>query len=376
MRLRDRKRRGWVNRLIALDLLVCLSAYVGAAWWRGGPIFDYLQNPERRTQTAGLFRSDRLLGYVAVPGATGAYHFPGGLTVPIGFDASGFRVSGSTSTSAPTILTLGDSYAFGDAVSGQETFTAITAGQLGVGAANAALSGYGLAQMVLLAERLVPQLRPAVVLVQYAPWLVERAVSDRAPSAVGAIPTPYFTAQGDRIVAPHFETKVFGSRFWAFANREQPRPKWQFVLQAALPYYVATDFSHVDLALRRAFGDIPPPATDRLAVVRAAYSRIQRVATAHRAKVLVFAVAGQPMAPAAEVVTAIKGTGAVFVDLEAALAGHLGERPTPELHRQRYAVWAGQPERMVDPHPNALANTLMAEALAAAIIDRGLLIAP
>jgi hypothetical protein len=370
------RRRVFVLCALLVNLIVCAAVYTVAAWWRGRPIHDYLRNPERRTQTAGLFRSSAWLGYAAVPGAEGAYLFPGGGVTPIKFDARGFREApGATPHDAPMLMTLGCSYSFGDAVPAEQTFTFLAARHLQLGSINAALSGYGLAQMTLLAQRLVPELRPRVLLVEYAPWLIDRAIDGRAPAAFGDIPTPYFTNQGKWDVAPpHFETSVFEAPFWMFANRGQPRGELTFLLRASLPYFVATDANRMSFAVRRAAGRIKPSSTDRLGVVREAYGRMQRVAEASGARMLVFALAAGGPSPAPDVIDAITGTGATFVDADEALkrlivAPVLGD----DAYQKRYAVWAGTPPRMIDPHPNTEANRVIADAIVSSINQHGLL---
>ena len=373
---RSRVRR-FIVAVVVLDLLAVMGAYAASVWVRGVPTLEYLQNPDRRTQSAGLFRADPMLGYVPVPGASGAFLFPGGGVVPIKFDAQGFRVpvaAADRSADRPAVLTLGCSYAFGDAVPAEETFTWRLGDRLGGPAINAGVSGYGLAQMLVLAERLVPVYRPRILLVEYAGWLVERALSETAPSAFGDIPTPYFTdANGEwRVAPPVFETAVFSAPFFAFSDRSGAAPPGRrtFFTRAAMPYFAWTDAHRLGVTVRKWRGRVPPPSGDRLGAIRHAYRRLAEIAAAASASMVVVALAGSPASPTPEIIAALTASpGTTVVDAEAYLARQPDGTAamSPQAYRERYAVWAGTPPKMVDPHPNALANALIADAILASI---------
>ena len=366
-------RRVLIRRLIVADVLLLIAAYTAGAWWRGAPIHAYLRSPDRRSQTAGLFRSDPRLGYASVAGASGKFLFPGGTEIPIRFDASGFRIPDTDdSATAESVVALGCSYTFGDAVRAEQTFAAIVAHHWKLRLHNAALSGYGLAQMTLVAGEIIAEQRPRLVLVEYAPWLVDRAIDGTAPSAFGDIPTPYFTSGGE-IAPPYFETSLFRLPFWEFAEKDQPKRTAGFLFRASLPYFVSTDTHHAALAVRRVLGRVPASSADRLAVIRDAYARVARTASAVGARMLVFALAGGPSAPPDDVVDAILASGAEFIDAEVFLARAIPGTPTPQAYQQHYTVWAGDPPRLVDPHPNAAANQAIADAINTAIAERRLL---
>lgn len=365
----------WVV-LVAGNLLGVSTAYAISVWIRHEPIMRTLNDPARRTQSPGLFRSDPVLGYAPMANQSGAFLFPRGLTVPIHFDAGGFRVPDRPAAdggSRPVMLALGCSYTFGDAVAAEDTFVEQLAARLGgLAPKNAGVSGYGLAQMTLLAERLIPDLRPAMVLVQYSPWLVDRAISGTAPSAFGDIPTPHFVTRDGRtsLEPPAFETALFRLPFFRYGERVAGAPPsaLSFYTEVALPYAAWTDAHRVSTWLRRwrSSGD----EASRLAAVQTAYQRIAAAARGVGARLVVVALAGGPTPVSADVLEILNGIpAATVVDAEPFLARALGT-PAPvtasDYHRA-YAVWAGSPPVQIDPHPNVRANQLIAEALAGAL---------
>ena len=204
-------------RAAAGPLLVCAAvlaaAYVGAAAYRSKPLYESLKSHERGW-SGRAHAPDARLGFAPVPGARGAHVFPIGPDVPMRYDAHGFRVpvhaEQAPAVTHPLLLTLGCSFTYGDAVAAEEAWPFVTAQMLGGTAANAGVCGYGLAQMLLLAERLVPSVAPDYLVVQYSPWLASRAQSPLGPSRFGYLPTPYFFDQNGTLQLrdPVFRTIV------------------------------------------------------------------------------------------------------------------------------------------------------------------------
>ena len=57
---------------------------------------------------------------------------------------------------------------------------------------------------------------------------------------------------------------------------------------------------------------------------------------------------------------------ALLVDADQVLCSHLSAM-TYEAYAREYVHWRGDPPRIVDPHPNKLAHSLIAQALSNAI---------
>ena len=122
----------------------------------------------------GLFRHDDLLGHVPNPGFSG----PGVGRSFHTIDADGFRSCGESAASeagAGAILTVGDSFTYGDEVRDEETWPAQLQRLTGRRVLNGGVTGYGFDQMVLRAEQLAAAHNPSVLVVSFIVDDVRRA---------------------------------------------------------------------------------------------------------------------------------------------------------------------------------------------------------
>ena len=142
---------------------------------------------------------------------------------------------------APAVLGVGDSFAFGWGVEAEETYLALASRRVGAEPLNAGVPNYSTCQSAALAERLLPALRPRVV----------------------AITTFAGNDELDELV-PVASYRVEGGRLRA--RGEAPKTGWRRALRAV------TDRSHLLRAARSSAlgGGIarlvgaPPPARERL----------------------------------------------------------------------------------------------------------------
>jgi lysophospholipase L1-like esterase len=107
---------------------------------------------------------DSFLGYVPRPGIKGTVENGG----PVTIDVDGFRVTGASHR--PTgglIVAVGDSFTYGEDVGDQEAWPAQLQALTGERVLNAGVSGYGLDQIVLRAERIAETHRPSVIIVSF-----------------------------------------------------------------------------------------------------------------------------------------------------------------------------------------------------------------
>src|SRR5579862_9761990 len=100
---------------------------------------------------------DELLGYEPIPGYKDTL-----LGRPISFDANGLREHdlNGPPPSGPPILAIGDSFTEGYLVGNDETWAANLQRITGRPVLNGGVRSYGIDQIVLRAERLVPRLNP------------------------------------------------------------------------------------------------------------------------------------------------------------------------------------------------------------------------
>lgn len=142
-------------------------------------------SPEERPQLG----YDSVLGYQTMASVSGTLR---GKTAS--YSAKGTRSHNLGSTpSGPAILALGDSYTEGYEVANDETWPAHLERDTGRRVYNAGVRGYGLDQIVLRGERLIPRLAPAVVVLAF----IENDIDRTGLSVREFRRKPYFIPEGD-----------------------------------------------------------------------------------------------------------------------------------------------------------------------------------
>lgn len=131
---------------------------------------------------------DPLLGYTPRP----LYAAPG-----VTFDADGLRLNGDAPAGddTRTILAVGDSYTFGDEVADGETWPAHLQRLTGRRTMNAGVSGYGLDQSVLRAERLAAASPPSLIVVGFIADDIRRTELSR----IWGAEKPFFEIDGKQL---------------------------------------------------------------------------------------------------------------------------------------------------------------------------------
>lgn len=337
-------------------------AYTGVLVVLSERLYRYVTTSQRAVY-GRISRPDPELGFAAVPGARGEEAFPAGPPVPIAIDEHGFRVPttpAAVAADAEALLALGCSFTFGVACAAEDTFAERVGRARGMRVHNAGGGGYGLVQMLRLARRHVPALRPQLVLAQFSPWLVTRARNDMAPSYFGRLPVPYFAAtDGERldIRGPVFRPKVLDLPIGDY--REGGAGRLSFYAHCGFPLYL---HDHWCLLAARLAG-WPSPELDREKVVRLCYGEIARLCADVNAEAVVVLLGPDEPALVAQL---RRIPGLVIVDAEAALRAAVTAEPERGDYWQRYGHWRGAPPQLVDTHPNAFAH----ERIAAAIRQR------
>ncbi len=133
-----------------------------------------------------------LLGFLPKPGR---YDDWKGETLTI--LENGTRSNGSMPTDqSVTVLAVGDSFTFGDQVSDDQTWPAVLERKMSRGVINAGVFGYGIDQTYLLAQRLVPQITPELLIVGMIPDNIRR-VELRARTGIAK---PTFHLDGEDLI--------------------------------------------------------------------------------------------------------------------------------------------------------------------------------
>jgi hypothetical protein len=194
--------------LSAAMLVLCLLAgeFVtrigdpGASLWHW-PYYAVVASQPSPGETQ--FAYDPTLGWAPIPGSSGAM-----IGKPFSFTEQGTREQNRDRPAAtgPSIVALGDSMTEGFAVGNDETWPAHLERLTGRRVLNAGVRGYGLDQIVLRAERLVPEIKPSTVVLAFiADDILRTALAVR--DAKGK---PYFVPDGPGLALRNVPVQVAG----------------------------------------------------------------------------------------------------------------------------------------------------------------------
>jgi hypothetical protein len=345
--------------------LTCLPLlYCAAVAWRAHRLYDQIKTGPG--WQVSIHQSDPQLGYKPIPGVRSAQLLSMGPPVPIFIDSRGFRVPAEQSPDTPSggrphILFLGCSFTFGATCRAEKTFPQLVAGELQGTCMNAGVCGYGLTQMLLRARQLIPEYRPDIVVVQYSPWLVGRALSPYAPSYFGLQPVPYYTLapDGSPTIAPPLFTR---SRVNLDRYTTTPRSLGESIsfLFTGGRLLLHDDLLATSAWIRRSVGGAPSPTDQRQAVVDAAYGELDRLCQQNGAQLAIVVLDERVPVEQRDALDA--APHATVIDAHQKLVDQmppLGAR----MYQKLYCHWRGEPPVLVDHHPNARAHRIIADAI-------------
>jgi len=384
------RRLSWNKKVLFAGLVwlvALLLLYIGSIGWRTYRLYDHFKSGERGWSTA-IHQFDHELGYRPRRGISASQLLPLGPPVPVHLDEQGFRVAADSAEQdppggppipgppipgppipGPRILALGGSFTFGAACAAEEGFVDQVADRCGGAGWNAGVCGYGLTQMLLRARRLIPKHHPDVVLVQYSPWLVDRALSPYAPSQWCRQPVPYFTqgADGGLEIAPPcfargrvdpYPYRQTSASFSDFAS---------FLATVSTPLLVHDDILSVSTWLQQQLGLLSQPMDDRQAVVDHVYGELDGLC--QRAEAQLVIVILEASFPVRQRDSLRAAEHAIVVDAHAEMVSRMP--PLGALVYQKlYCHWRGDPPVLVDHHPNQHAHALIAEEIIKALPER------
>jgi hypothetical protein len=366
-RLRLRKRPILAT---SLGVLAALAVYFGTVVARSIELYGFVKG-NSRGWNGNVYACDPVLGFAPVPGSRGEELLPIGPPIPVRYDADGFRVPAGAQPdgrSRPLLLALGCSYTYGAACNAEDTYPYRLGQALGGRTLNAAVSSYGLAQMLVLARRLIPDRKPDLVVLQYSPWLVDRAQSPFAPAYFGVVPVPYLSEARDgtvEIAPPVFVSAAFDVPVADY--RGTPGgilDLVSFLGRVGLPLAIHDDVCLTAYWLRWAHGGVPRPVADRRKIIWSVYGEIGDLCRHENAQLVVVLLGQVDDADRAGLEEARSHAGFTIIDAWDALSREL---PQGTPFERQYAHWRGDPPVCVDMHPNALAHSLIAEAIRKAV---------
>jgi hypothetical protein len=196
-RARGAVRTGWAARasLIAGSTVVALLLLELACRVASGTLGQWhniilAERTEIRALNDGRLGYDRDLGWVASKSYTSEGR---------SYDADGWRrapAPASLTLAEPPLLVVGDSIAHGDEVADAEAWPSLLQLALRRRVINTALTGYGLDQIVLRAEKVAREVRPAMLVLSFAADDLRRSEMRR----VWGVEKPYFSLTNGTLV--------------------------------------------------------------------------------------------------------------------------------------------------------------------------------
>jgi hypothetical protein len=349
--------------------LFLLLLWCGSLWWRSDRLYRQVMGSSRGWSSR-IHVTDSELGFVPKAGAEAQEVFPVGPAVPTKVDQNRFRIPANEDyqpqADRPLILALGCSLTFGAACRAEDTYPFLVADGLQGRCINAAACSYGLVQMLIRARDLIPRLKPDIVLVQYSPWLVDRATNNYAPTYFGKLPVPYFfdTESGTLdIHPPAFSQSDADPLQYRNATRGAGL-YFSFLFRAGLPLLIHDDFWTAVTRAKQTFGLAPLPSERRQEVVDRVYSEISRHCRAAGSRMIIVMLdKGIPPIPRDSLASVPEVT---VIDAHANLASRLPSYDNRAFLRA-YAHWRGNPPVLVDDHPNPEAHRLIAATILSAV---------
>jgi hypothetical protein len=370
---RLRRALGYAAYLLGVGLIGGYALFLG---YRSLELYRYLKT-EHLGFRGHVHRSDPELGFAALPGASGFHGFPDGSRFAMRYDDEGFRVPAGravdTSRPRPWVLSLGCSFTYGDSCPAEDTYSYHVAQGLSGSALNAGKCAYGLAQMLILARRLIPRYKPDYVLVQFSPWLAGRGTSGFARSAFGAVPVPFLLLRENgslEVHPPVFSARVFDLPFDQFYNARSGVVDFlRFFFMAGAPLAIHDDFAMARYRLDLRLGRLPESDRERAAgdeegLNQKVYGEIGSLCRANGATMVVVRLS-YPLERTWQGLRRLS-PGAIVINAQRALDAQVPEG-NREAYYRRFGHWRGSPPVLVDTHPNPAAHRIIADQILAVL---------
>ncbi|MES2520413.1 MAG: hypothetical protein V4585_20005 [Bacteroidota bacterium] len=330
-----------------------------------------------------VFMADDTLGHRGIPNGSGKSIFPlenQQISVPIQLSDEGFRipVKNHFANSDTLMMFLGCSFTWGDYSLAEENYSSQAVDLLKYKPLNCGTDAYGLAQMLILAERKIPQHHPKVLSVQYSPWLADRARFVFFPTAHGVMPFP-FVAKNEKqdfyIHEPFFRSSLYNPEYKYYKTSPASfSDKISFFFKVGFPVAIADSWKLRFAQWKMTLGIFPSAESDNQKIEKFVYERIFQLCQQYGVKMVVLNIGGfgysdeqrmtnhydrkhfqETMSP-----DLLKNV--TFIDADSVLrAGIL-----PKENYSKYVQWGkiNKVDSIIyDNHPNPMAHKIIAETL-------------
>lgn len=353
-------------------LFLCVIVYGTILVYRGLRLYSYVKN-NNPTISSGVLEFHPDLGYAPRPGAKGKMMYRLPPDIPVRYDHDRLRIPENVDDSTikrPLVLFLGGSFTHGDVCLAEEAYPYVLGTRLGGTSVNAGFCGYGLAQMLIRARQMIPQMEPDYVVVQYSEWLPKRAMCEFAPSGFYKNPQPFFFLdKTDDRVKLHplvFRTTTFEYPVAEYRGyRKSFRDGCSFLLRVALPMSMTNDFQVAMFRMKQYLRIVPFPTVRRTDVVSAVYGEIQRMCEKSGAKMVVcilgcYSISGPHLESDIEAIGRIPN--ALIADAWKVMVSRLPDGDK-ETYIKAYGHYRGTPPVFVNAHPNPAAHVIIANEI-------------
>jgi len=327
-------------------------------------MYETAKTPSRGWR-GNVNRVDSILGFTSIPNASGFHTFPIGNDIPMKYDANGFRVPMTYDHSAlankkPRILFLGCSFTYGDACIAEETFPFITEQQSGGYTINAAIGSYGLSQMYILAQSLIPKYKPDIVVFQHSPWLAERALDCYAPVFFGVLPTPYFD-NNHHLERPLFLSNIFNYPMDHFRKTKPGFSDYLSFLSISFPLYLQDELHRFRFDLAQLFHAVPKPGKDEASLEQYVVHEVYQTCKANECNMILLNLSSPKYRKKPEYTSTFADPVPV-ANADSCLYASLRPGETYEKKYYHYRL-SGNDSVLVDTHPNAAAHQVIANEI-------------
>lgn len=330
--------------------------------------YEYFASENFKSWEGNTYTSDTLLGYKLSHDQLSSFVYIGDNKIPVKTDKDGFRIPADlgllTYNEKPIeLLFLGCSFTFGAACKAEDGFPYLVAKAKEMNYVNAGVGGYGLSQMLILAEELIPRYRPKYVIVQRSHWLIERSMSEFAPTRGGYhIPVPYFadSANSFRVEKPIYQSSI-GTLF-PITDRELYKGRFlTYYFTKGFPYFGKEQLKIIKSRLKNVLGIKPKPTKLKYEAELFAYEKMSAIAKAYNVKVIVVSVNSFSN----HINPFFTTSKYLIANADSTLNSKLNKPLNKDDYFKLFGHWTNinGAETMFDSHPNARAHSLIAETI-------------
>lgn len=328
-----------------------------------------------------VFMADDTLGHRGVPNGAGNTVFAltnAKIEVPIQLDEAGYRIATERKKARQDSLMmfLGCSFTWGDYVLAEQNYASLMADSLHYEPLNCGVDAYGLAQMLVLAERNIVKYHPKVLSVQYSPWLADRARFMFYPTIYGEMPYPFFTGNDKHELAlhlPYFRSSLYNPTNRLFKTSPVSfSDKVSFFFKVGVPMLVDT-WKKQGFFLGMRLGIVPSSEPDNMKIEQYVYQRIYQLCKEKGVKMVIVNIGGfgstneERMANHYDrkrfntsLPSLVKEVS--FIDADSVLRAEIKSNET----YSKYVHWGKNSltdSTIYDNHPNPMAHQIIAKTL-------------